>query len=43
VRFQVTIFGQWVHTNKPLALVKRDIQAQAAAMRRRVERQPMSK
>lgn len=42
VRFQVSVFGQWVHTNKPLAVVKRDIQAQAAAMRRRVQRQPKS-
>jgi type I restriction enzyme M protein len=39
VRFQVDVFGQWVHTNKPLEVVRRDIRAEAAARRRRIERQ----
>jgi hypothetical protein len=42
VRFQVDVFGQWVHTNKPFEVVRRDIRAEAAARRRRAERQPMS-
>jgi hypothetical protein len=40
VRFQVDVFGQWVHTNKPFEVVRRDIQAEAALRRRRLERQP---
>ena len=40
VRFQVDVFGQWVHTNKPFEVVKHDIQAEAALRRRRIERQP---
>lgn len=40
VRFQVDVFGQWVHTNKPFEVVRRDVRAEAAALRRRVEHQP---
>ena len=40
VRFQVDVFGQWVYTNKPFEVVRRDIQAEAALRRRRIERQP---
>lgn len=40
VRFQVDVFGQWVHTNKPFEVVRRDIRADAALRRRRIERQP---
>lgn len=42
VRFQVDVFGRWVYVNKPFEVVRRDIQAEAARQRRRVERQPMS-
>ena len=40
VRFQVDVFGHWVHTNKPFEVVRRDIQAEAALRKRRIERQP---
>jgi hypothetical protein len=39
--FQVRVFGKWVNTNKPLAIVKRDVQAEAALRRRRLERQSL--
>jgi len=42
VRFYVTMFGKWVATNKPLAIVRRDIQAEAAKLNRRIERDPLS-
>lgn len=41
-RFQVRIFGQWVNTNKPIAVVKRDIQTEAVRRQRRIDRQPLS-
>jgi hypothetical protein len=40
IRFQVNVFGQWVHINKPFEVVRRDIRAEAALRNRRVERQP---
>lgn len=41
IRFYVTVFGQWVSSNKPLAIVRRDIQAQAARLNRRIGREPL--
>ncbi len=43
VRFQVAMFGQWVHVNKPFAVVNRDIQVKATQERRRSQRQPMAR
>lgn len=40
--FQVRIFGRWVNANKPMAVVRRDIQAETARRNRRIERQPLS-
>jgi type I restriction enzyme M protein len=42
VRFYVTVFGKWVSSNKPLAIVRRDIQAEAARLNRRIGREPLS-
>lgn len=41
VRFQVDLFGQWVHANKPFEVVRRDIRTEEVARGRRIERQPM--
>jgi type I restriction enzyme M protein len=42
IRFYVTVFGKWVSSNKPLAIVRRDIQTDAARVNRRIDREPLS-
>jgi hypothetical protein len=43
VSFQVGVFGRWVTRNKPVAVVKRDLQADAARVRRQAARQPIDR
>jgi hypothetical protein len=42
IRFQVAVFGQWVSTRKPYAIVKRDLQIEAARRTRRIQREPLN-
>jgi len=42
IRFYVTVFGKWVSSNKPLAIVRRDIQTDAARLNRRISREPLA-
>lgn len=42
IRFYVTVFGKWVSSNKPLAIVRRDIQTEAARLNRRIGREPLA-
>lgn len=42
VRFYVRVFGKWVSSNKPLAIVRRDVQSESAKLNRRIERETMS-
>jgi len=41
IRFYVSVFGKWVSSNKPLAIVRRNIQTEAAQIKRRIEREPL--
>jgi len=42
VRFYVRVFGKWVSSNKPLAIVRRDVQSESVKLNRRIERETMS-
>jgi hypothetical protein len=42
IQFYVTVFGKWVSSNKPLAIVRRDTQAEAARLNRRISREPLA-
>lgn len=42
VRFYVRVFGKWVSSNKPLAIVRRDVQSESAKLNRRIERETIS-
>ncbi len=42
IRFYVTVFGKWVSSNKPLAIVRRDIQSESAKISRRIDRESLS-